>query len=444
MAMQLAGIPADERGYFTNSHFNALSQKICQETHPAWKLDPRTYRRFWSGEPFEQTDARKVLSAYVLIRKGLLSLSEITLRRQKDGRETIPSIDYWPQLQAALKADAQPQAVKSSPPPICSKRYSVLFFSHVRYDIWDKGYIELDYHQPNSGQARGAGFYRNNENLLTGTFELVGNHLCIDLQLQQPGAAAGWLKILGKVDGARMAEAPYFRAACITVSSYSQQYISAVEMIFLDDRYAHNEAELRRARRYLMLQRHRFRSEVFSPADPLQLTPSGLQPNDLRNLPGNYLFIKRIRETIFVSVLTIDDDYRSCLRSCLGMEASSEKNYQLCYLELARGNTNYLAIRGYEARQHVDEPNLGCFVSTLTLPLRNYGSEPIRATFSSLVETDEQEYLWAGEAWLFRRAEQQLPAPLRSPYVQLPALLAAAEAPLAEALRAWQQHSGEI
>lgn len=440
-AMQLAGIPGNEQGEFQNSHFKALNLKICQDVPLNWQLDPRTYRRFWNGERFERTDARKVLSAYILIKEGRLDYKDIPLRKQKNETYSIPSIDYWQLLQANPETPSPATETETAGTILHSKRYKTLFFSHVRYDVWDEGYLELHYTQSRAGQVVGGGFYRNNSDTLTGTFEIAGNHLCMDLQRHKAEKSPNWLKVLAKIDGARMHEAPYFRAACITVSSYSQQYISAVEMVFLDETYACEPAQLLKVKRYLMLQRHRFRSEVLSPADPLLLSPSGFEPGDLRILTGNYLCISRINQHLLVSVLSIDNLYRSEFRTKIFGEASDDKNYQLCYLEVARGNTNYVSIRGYKAQQNTDEPNLGSFVSTITLPLGAIGNGTACGTFSSLVEIDGREFLWAGEVWLFRQTKAPLPDPLLCPLDQLPALLSAGSQPLADCLRSWQQHT---
>jgi hypothetical protein len=93
----------------------------------------------------------------------------------------------------------------------------------------------MRYETERSGTVSGKGFYRGVDDAFNGTFKIEGNHICMDLEGQ---AKKNWFRLIGKVDGDKMKEAEFFRAAYVTISSYAEQYTSAIEVMFLEEEYA--------------------------------------------------------------------------------------------------------------------------------------------------------------------------------------------------------------
>lgn len=386
---------------YTREELSILGRAVNRVlfNEPTGVAQGRTYERFWDGERFENTRILYRLCAYILHMQGNTY--------DQPGEE--PGDIYWFRYCQSITGQPSSEATREDVPiqqVNIIRRYRAYFFSHIRYNVWDKGTIQMEYTAENSGTVSGSGFYRGKDDAFKGTFEIRGNHICMDLQGH---SKPNWFRLIGKVDGDKMQDAPYFRAAYVTVSSYPSQYTSAIEAIFLEETFAiENPLEEEKVRRYLMLQRHRFQSEMLATNQLLMVSPSNLGPNDLEGIIGSYACISRIDDQILVSSLVIDKIYRTTFRTKIYQKNSREKNNQLCYLELMpAGALNYIHIKGYLAAVNMDEPNLQCIVSTLIIPMNLNNDMPTKGTFNSLVEIDGKEILWAGDCYLIKLNEQE-------------------------------------
>jgi len=354
----------------------------------------KTYERFLAGS-FRRTKVTNRLCAYILHKQGKI-IYEPSPNEPRDA--------YWleycdsmlgQQTEVAAQEPITPQQVRAT------RKYHAYFFSHIRYNVWDEGAIEMSYLTEHSGVVSGRGFYRGIDDTFEGTFEIKGNYICMDLQ---GSTKPNWFRLIGKVDGDKMKNTPYFRAAYVTISSYTQQNISAIEVIFLEETFAiRNPLEVLKVKRYLMLQRHRFQSSSLTPSEHLTVLPSGLRPNNIERIIGSYVCVSRIHDQILVSTLLIDEIYRTTFKTKVYQKSGNDKNYQLCYLELIpTGAPDYIHIKGYKATENTDEPTLEHLFSTLTIPITISDATPIRGTFNSLVELNGQEIIWAGDCYLIK------------------------------------------
>jgi hypothetical protein len=354
----------------------------------------RTYQRFWDGEQFENTKVLNRLCAYILHMRGKI--------QYKPG-PAEPGNNHW--FMYCRYATGQPihePANEDAPPPpvIFTKKYRAYFFSHIRYNVWENGTIEMRYETENSGTVSGMGFYTNDDDIFEGRFEIRGNYVCMDLQGR---SNLNWFRLIAKIEGKKMNAASFFRAAYISISSYANRYISAIEIMLMEETYAAKKPlEVEKVKRYLMLQRHRFQSDIWAPSAPLEILPSKLEPNKLAGMIGMYACVCRIHHHILVSSLVINEIYRTTFETKIYRKSGQEKNYQLCYLELIpTGAPDYIHIKGYLATEDPDEPTLKHLCSTLTIPMTVHDS-PIRGTFNSLVELDGKEILWAGDCYFIK------------------------------------------
>jgi hypothetical protein len=395
-AMALAEIDASKPNRYTNGDFVVLKNRINDAFNKKGLVNEKTYDRFWKGEAFTTSIARVALSAYVLYKKRGLNIHLLDLEEIKDDDR------YWNQYKALEYSDNETitEQQQHEIPIICIKKYKAYFFSHIRYTIWDKGSIELRYTSENSGSVIGSGFYRGKDDDFKGTFEIVGDHISMDLK---GTSVSNWFKLIGKIDAPTIMNADYFRAAYVTISSYSSHYISAIEAVFVEQTYAvDNPHEVEKVRRYLMLQRNRFQSDLLAKDQALKVPPSDIKPNDISSLIGSYICISRINDYILVSSLIIDNTYNTKFRTRLCQDEKNEKNYQLCYFEIMKGN---ILIKGYHATPNDEEPNLQCVVSTFIIPIINPKNAPIKGTFNSIIEIEDEEILWAGECYLLKLKE---------------------------------------
>ncbi|MBL7813856.1 MAG: hypothetical protein JNL70_02535 [Saprospiraceae bacterium] len=291
-----------------------------------------------------------------------------------------------------------------------TKCYKAYFFSHIRYDIWDKGEITLTFTSDTEGTATGMGFYRNKE-YSEGVFHIVGERFFMDLKIVSGDNNENWFKFVGKVDSRRMKETQYFRVAYVSISSYPKHYTSAIEVVLLEKTFAeNNENEVNKVKRYLMLQRHRFQSDVLAQSQLLEVLPSSLHPNHLVNIIGNYACFNRVDNLISISSLAIDEIYRTILRTSF-FKYDYEKNHQLCYFELSKGYKNYVLLKGYQATEQTDEPNLQSFLSTFIIPLGSQKGQPIKCGFNGIIEIDDIETIWAGSIWLVKLKDNEVVKP---------------------------------
>ena len=385
-------VPGD---HYTRPELNVLAKAINEVLGLKINNDEgKTYERFFKKGRFGRTKVTNRLCAYILHMSGEI---------QYEPRPAEPGNNYW--LLYCNYATGQPihePANEDTPslPVIFTKKYRAYFFSHIRYNVWENGTIEMRYETENSGTVSGMGFYRGVDDAFAGNFKIEGNHICMDLEGRN---RRNWFRLIGKVDGDKMKDASYFRAAYVTISSYAEQYTSAIEVVFLEEKFAmDNPEEELKVKRYLMLQRHRFQSGPLTANERLIVLPSQLRPNNIERITGNYACVSQINDHILVSSLVIEETYRTIFETKIYQKSGQDKNYQMCYLELIPSAPDYIHVKGYKASKNTEEPALEHLLSTLTIPVTINDAPPIRGTFNSLVELNGKEILWAGDCYFIK------------------------------------------
>jgi len=280
--------------------------------------------------------------------------------------------------------------------------YRGFFFSNVRYDVWDKGRLRVNYR---SKTVTVSGFYQNQDIVYTGAYSAVDNELYIHLEDKEKNNR---LMMIAKVNGFPNDFGNLLKAAALTVSTYPGRNLVATEVLLVKDSYWRRNPSLQlEIRQYLMLQRARFM--VYPPHEGTELMvhPAALKADILSDLSGIYQGVLALPgdRHIWFS-LRIDAYYRAVMRLPLD---EIDHPYLLCYLELSnRSAVFYVWIRAYAASPGpagdlAPLPRLGQAQASLQLVYQ--GGSEVLAGAMSLVTGDG---LLAGGVRLRRTPEAEV------------------------------------
>lgn len=252
--------------------------------------------------------------------------------------------------------------------------YRGFFFSNVRYDVWDKGRLRVNYR---SGTVTMRGFYQNEDIVYTGAYTAVDNELYIQLEDREKNNR---LMMIAKINGFPDDFGNIVKAAVLTVSTYPGRNLVSTEVLLVKEGYWRRNPLLQdEVRQYLMLQRARFMVHPPHEGTELMVHPAALKADILSGLAGTYQGVLALSEdrSMWFS-LSIGPYYRVVMR--LPLE-EKDHPYQLCYLELSnRSAVFYVWIRAYaatpdESGGFAQLPRLGQPQASLQLEYRGCSAE---------------------------------------------------------------------
>lgn len=382
-------------------------------------LEHRGVREYLKSVNHNREDARKWTIApnlkthlyqnYNALKKGKRDFSipgeqvEIYLRYL--GRKTLHELD--PALFPNLREEA-----KTSPE---SRRYRIFFYSFVRYDIWEKGRLEIRKTPDGKMTAVAKGMYNDDSIVYTGEVERFGSLLFMDLKKEKKDRTdtENRLKIIAEVDGDVFEH--MFRASLITKSSHGA-YTAATEAVFVREARL-SEEDVLHIRRYLVLRRNRFEVGLADRTFGVETLRAGadekIQTPALKYLVGYYRCGCAIDGRHLNGRLRILDDYRAYFECPLdGARPDAPMNFQVLCAELSQpdGIQIFILFKGYIASRQTQADSASYRagikdpVSTILIPVPGHdGVGELTGAFSCILkEPGKKQVVKAGELTLVR------------------------------------------
>lgn len=224
--------------------------------------------------------------------------------------------------------------------------YQAFFFSHVRYDVWEKGWMRFNH---TTKTVELDGFYQQDyDGYFSGQYQQSGANVFISL-VNKDGS--NYFMMIAKAPAAQGQDfGDIFKASMVTVSSYADQYLASTEVILVRKSKVTEELLLK-IKRYFFLRRTRFIVTPASSGKAFQVPPSNEDADCLALLSGHYAGFFRLNEQqIAVFPFVMDARYRTQLEVLY--HEKEKPLYQLLYIDISQlGLTHYINFHGYTAEK---------------------------------------------------------------------------------------------
>ena len=310
-----------------------------------------------------------------------------------------------------------PDPVQGAEAPPEVRRYRIFFYSFVRYNVWEKGRLEIRKTPDGKMTALAKGMYNDDSVVYSGEVERFGSLLFMDLKKERKNGsdAENRLKIAAEVDGDVFEH--MFRASLITKSSHGA-YTAATEAVFVSEAHLNgNHDDVLHIRRYLMLRRNRFEVGLANRTFGIETLGAGadekIRTSALKYFVGSYRCRCTAGGRRLDGRLRVFEDYRACFECPLDeTRPDAPMNFQFLCAELSQPQDAqvFVLFKGYIAnppgkvssdlyRAGIKDP-----VSTILIPVPDHdGVFEITGAFSCILKMPgKKEVVQAGEITLVR------------------------------------------